>query len=262
MDKDNKMRVITLADLWSIFVQRLWIILLVAVLCVALVAGYYTLLVAPKYESTAIIYILRRDNESDYVYTQSDFSLAKDVVNDCNYVLKSQDVLEDVIQKLDLESSVSSLKHSIQTVNPENTRFLEISVISDTPESAKQIVDCLCDAGAKKIVESMGFNQVNRYSYGQIPTSPCNRPGIFTYAVLAMLAGMITYFLFAVRFFLDTNIRSEEDISRYLGLSMLAEIPNYQTGKRGGSKYRYRYSSKYRYQSRSKAPKEKGGKAK
>ena len=255
MDNDNnKVRRITLPDLWDLLLQHFWVILLVAILSVLLVGGYFTFIVSPEYQSTATLYILRRDNESDYVYTQYDFSLAKDVVNDCTYVLKSQGVLEDVIDRLKLECSVSSLKKTITTNNPENTRFLEITVTSSSPESAKQIVDCLCDIGSDKIIESMGFNQVNRYSYGQIPTTSCNKPGLTTYVILALLVGIITYFIYAVRYFLDTNLRSEEDIARYLGISVLAEIPNFETGRtHSGGQSRYYQNSKYRYTSSQRA---------
>ena len=151
MDTKSFTKKISLSDLWAVFIQRFWIILLPAVVIVVGVYIYETQFKTPMYESTATLYILRRDNEEDHTYTQSDFKLALDVVNDCNYVLKSTDVLLSVQKELNLNMSVNRLSQRITIKNPENTRFLEVTVEDEAPERAKAIVDCLCAKGSVKI---------------------------------------------------------------------------------------------------------------
>lgn len=234
-------RLVTLKDLWSIFVHRLWIIMLAAVVTVSGLFLLNRITFSPAYSSTATLYILRQDGSTATESSDSDFSLALKVVNDCDYLLKSHSVLDDVIQKLNLDINYKTLSESISTSNPENTRILEVKVESDSPEKAKQIVDTLCEIGQEKITEAMGFQQVNLYEYGTLESEPCNQTGMITYLLTGMIAAALVYFVFLILFLWDDRIRTGEDIERYLGLSVLGDIPNADSRRRLG----YRAYSSY-----------------
>lgn len=226
--KDNaNVRVVTLKDLWGIFIHRLWIIIIAAA---AVVGGLFVInrmTFVPVYSSTATLYILRQEGgATSDSSADADFSLALKVVNDCDYLLKSHSVLDEVIQKLDLQIGYKALSESVSTSNPENTRILEVTVESDSPENAKHIVDALCEIGQEKVAEAMGFQQVNLYEYGTLSNKPCNTTSITTYLLAGVIAAILVYSAFLIVFLLDDCIRTEEDIERYLGLSILGNIPN------------------------------------
>lgn len=225
--KDNaNVRVVTLKDLWGIFIHRLWVMILAAVVVAGGLLLINRLTFIPAYSSTATLYILRQDNDTSSGNSDSDFSLALKVVNDCDYLLKSHSVLDEVIQELNLEIDYKNLSKSVSTSNPENTRILEVTVESDSPENAKRIVDALCEIGQEKITEAMGFRQVNLYEYGTLNDKPCNTTSMTTYLLVGMIAAILVYSAFLIVFLLDDRIRTEEDIERYLGLSILGDIPN------------------------------------
>lgn len=225
--KDNaNVRVVTLKDLWGIFIHRLWVMTLAAVVVAGGLLLINRLTFIPTYSSTATLYILRQDNDTSIGNSDSDFSLALKVVNDCDYLLKSHSVLDEVIQELNLEIDYKNLSKSVSTSNPENTRILEVTVESDSPENAKRIVDALCEIGQEKITEAMGFQQVNLYEYGTLNDKPCNTTSMTTYLLAGMIAAILVYSIFLIIFLLDDRIRTEEDIERYLGLSILGDIPN------------------------------------
>ena len=239
---------LSLQEFWNVFVHRIWAILLVAFLLVAGLFFFSTEIMAPMYKSTATLYILRQKDGRDYVYTQSDFSLAKDVVSDCNYVLKSQEVLELVISKLGLNTSSAELANQISVYNPDNTRFLEVSAVTTDPQLSKAVVDCLCEVSAEIITQSMGFDQANIYSYGSVNESRSNVFGIKTYVLVGVLAAAGMYFLFLLQQIMNTSLRTEQDVEKYLGISVLGDIPNYNhstsRNDKNGKYYRYgRYSA-------------------
>lgn len=245
MEKKKASGSVTLDTLWTVFRERFWAIVLAGVAAMLMLFAYSQLMVEPLYRSTATLYILRRENEADYVYTQSDFSLAKDVVNDCNYVLKSGEVLDEVIERLNLDMSSSKLARSISTKNPENTRFLEVSVTTNDPKLSKQIVDIVCDIGSKQITRAMGFSQVNNYSSGTKPTLPSNMPGLKRYALTGILTSTFVFSVFVVMQLMNRSIRTEEDVSNALRISVLGVIPAADdTAKRRSGKYGRYYASK------------------
>ena len=236
-------RVITLGDLWEVFVRHIVPIFLIALLCMGLLAGYSAAIVEPKYNSTATLYVLKQDKTSDYVYTQSDFTLALNIVNDCTYMLKSHAVLDDVIGELGLNMSYKELYDAISTANPDNTRVLEVSVKTPSAQESKRIADCVCRIASEKITAAMGVDQLNIYAEGTLENKPCNTIGLSKYAITGIAAAVIVYAVFLVAFMLDDRIKTEEDIQKYLGLSVLGEIPNSGDNKRKSGKYGKYYQS-------------------
>lgn len=257
MERQETMRVITLSDLWEIFAHHLIQIVLVAALCVATLLAYSTFLLPPKYSSTSTLYILKQENSNDYVYTQSDFSLALNVVNDCEYMVKSHEVLDSIIRDLDLDMSYKTLSKSITINNPDNTRVLEVTVETKNAEQSKRIVDAVCRVAANKINETMGIDQVNIYAKGTIENKPSNSIGVITYAIVGLIPAITVYTVYLIAFILDDKIKTEEDVEKYLGLSVLGKIPNSNSSKHKNHKYGY-----YTYTYKQSESHTKGGKKK
>lgn len=214
---------IYLSDLWEIFVRHLFVIILAAAVCVGALFIYATKIVKPLYNSTSTLYVLRQDDTDSY--SSSDFNLALNLVNDCTYMLKSHAVLDDVIEDLDLDISYNELSDSISTRNPDSSRILEVSVKTGDPELSKKVVDKLCTVGSERISEAMRMDQVSVFERGTLETAPCNRVGVMRYVMLGILGAVLCYLAFVVAFLLDDKIKTEEDVKRYLQLSVLGEIP-------------------------------------
>lgn len=240
MENSSSVRVVTLKELWEIFVHRWWVMLLAAVICSGSFYAAVQLTFVPQYKSTATLYILNQ-NETQTSNVSDDFSLALKVVNDCDYLLKSHSVLDQVIEQLNLDISYEDLSKTISTSNPEDTRILEVSVEAASPEEAKRIVDAVCEVGTESITQAMGFQQVNLYEYGTIDTKPSNQTRKLTYALVGAVAAMLTYTAFLIFYLVDDTLRTDEDIQQYLGLTILGDIPN----ANNANKKHYGYYSAY-----------------
>ncbi len=245
MNNQTNSRILTFGDLWEIFTKRWLIMLLITFLCVGGVFLVNLVTFTPQYSSTATLYILRQDNNDQSDNAEDDFSLALKVINDCSYLLKKRVVLDEVIKNLNLDLDFKTLYTMISTSNPSSTRVLEVTVEADTPEEAMLIVNELCEVGQEKITEAMGFQQVSFYEHGTVETTPSNKLGLSTYLLVAVIAFILSYGLFLISFVVDDRIRTENDIQNYLGLTILADIPNTSDGKRK-SKYKYGYGYRKR----------------
>ena len=258
MEQNKTARTITIKELWQIFVYRLWVMLLAATLIVGAFFVYRTLTFTPRYSSTAMMYILRQtDNENKNSSTSasqisSDITAALKVVNDCDILLKSDTVLGAVRSSLDLEEeyeSLESLRRSITTENPTDTRILKITVEADTPEMAKNIVDAICEIGIASINEAMGFEQVNMFEYGVYNPNPCNKTSLQMYFLLGLIVAVGVYGIFLVAYFMDDTIKTEEDCQIYLGVGVIGDIPDADEAnrKKYGGYYRRYYRRYYRH---------------
>lgn len=252
--QNNNEGAVKFRDLMSLFVSKLWIMILVAVIVGSSIFAFNYFTYKPMYKSTGSIYILRQesdiDKNNDY---NSDFSLALSVVSDCTKLLTSRTVLNQVIEDNALTYSYSELNSMISINNPSNTRYLEISVVSDSPEKSKMIVDSICEIGKEQIVTLMGFNQVNIVDEGTLPTAPTN--SVFSYTIIlgALVAFLLTYIVLVLVYIFDDKISDPDMIESQLGLSVLAMIPNMNKDKLAGKSKQYyekSASQRHRYYSK------------
>ena len=241
---ENLEKTVSLRDIWSV-IRKCWYFMLAALVLIS-GAAYYAMwyTYTPQYEAEATMYVLRQKDDGKE-YTSTDFYLAMDVVQDCTYVFKSRAVLEQVCEDLNItfdNETYKKISASISTANPQDTRFLTVKLKLDSPETATLIVNKICDVGADKIEETMGYRQVNVYEYAEEPADPCN--GISFAKCLAFgVAGAGGVFVGAFFAFLfDDRFASPEDIETKLGISVLGVIPNENEKKNG---YYRKYGKKY-----------------
>lgn len=239
MDKKQDNYEIDLLELWDVFVEHIIPIILAALLCAGALFAYSNFMLKPMYESTATLYILKQDNGE---YTSSDYTLALNVVNDCTYMITSEAVLNTVISDLHLNMSSDKLAKLISTSNPTNTRVIEITVKTDSAIESKRIVDSVCDVAADKISASIGMDSVNVYSKADLQREPCNTYGMKTYILGAAVAAILVYAIFVAKFLINDNIKSPEDVEKYLGLVVLGDIPNCNAAKHSHGRY-YKYQA-------------------
>lgn len=244
MDRNEILREFTIQDLRQILLQRRRWLILIPILCTAILYGYARFMLVPQYTSTATMYILRQSGDELTINEAvNDYNLALKLVNDCTYLLKSHTVIDTVREELALPDSYSALCRRISTNNPKDTRVLEVTVQADTPELARDIVNRICSVGADSINNALGFQQITVFELGLLPEAPCNSIGIQIYALTAAISALMVLLVFSVWYMLDDTIHTAADVQRYLGLSILGDIPdaNSQSGHRYGYRYGYAY---------------------
>ena len=250
MDNENRSTEISVESFWKILLQRWWILLLVGVLSFGAMFFYSTLTFSPKYESSAQIYVLYQ-GDGDKKNEATDYQVSLLIAKDCTYMLKSREVIDNVIKNLQAKHddmsylAYESLVGSINTNNPEETRFLEVSVQAKSNVHAKRIIDELCTVGVETINDNMrNEEQAHVYSFGTLPgeNEPCNKPSPLRTALISLALVVVLYAVFVVIYIHNDRIGSQEEIERRLKVIVLAEIPDAYDTKRRHDNYYSRYS--------------------
>ncbi|MBQ9080746.1 MAG: hypothetical protein IJY27_06715 [Clostridia bacterium] len=228
MEQNEFRNEINIADLWEVFTDHIWQIVLAGLLVFALFTGYSVITYQAEYTSTATVYLIRQKDEGSTSsnITYNDFSLALSTVNDCTRTFKSHKVLDQVISNLGMSISYEQLSRMITITNPTSTRFLEISVTTYRADDAKEIVDMLCSVGSASIMDVMGIDQVNLVDEGtesNVPSNSMITPMCF---IVGLAAAVIVYAVYLLIFMFNDKISTPDDIEKYFGLSVLGLIPN------------------------------------
>ncbi|MBQ8404304.1 MAG: hypothetical protein IJX55_07780 [Clostridia bacterium] len=234
MDEQTNVKTIALKDLWDIFVKRAWIMVLVAAIAVGSFFAISKALYVPEYSSKATIYVLDKDESGSLGATE--LNVADKFLYDCTYAIKSEAVLNSVRAELALPQTYKGLYEKVSTSNPSNTRFIEVTVQAASPELAKEIVDAICEESKNLIVSEMNY-EIHVFQEGIFSTEPSNQTSLTTYILVGLVAAVLVYGVFFLMFMLDDSVWTDEEIDKYLGISILGDIPDANSTRRKGYGY-------------------------
>lgn len=224
MERHNEEMEIDLLELFYYLKKR--ILIIVAACLVFAVAGFVgtKLFITPTYTTNTRMYVLNRSNENNVV--TSDFQIATYVMNDYKALITGQNVTQEVISRLNLDMKPATLSKMIQVTSPENTRVLQINITHADPQKAADIANTVREVASTQIKDIMDVDAVKMVYAAEVPTAPSGPSTTRNTAIAGILGLVLAIGIFTVIFIVDDTIRTEEDVTRYLGLSTLGVIPN------------------------------------
>lgn len=238
---------IDLVELIGILRQKLWMIILAAVLCAVLAGTFKSITTVPMYRSTSMIYIYSKTTS---ITSLTDLQIGKTLAVDFQILAKTRNVLEAVIQKMGLNMTYEEINSRVGVYTPTDSHILEISVVDSDPVRAADICNAVADEVRSRIAEVMNTDEPSSMERAVVPAGSYNS-SISKYVILGGFGGGAAVAAVVVFLYLmDDTIVNEEHVQKYLGLNTLAAIPlergrkleNGESGKR--SKRRERHSKK------------------
>lgn len=213
---------IDLVELFFAFRHKLWAIILAAVLGTGIAGAFSKFVLIPQYQSTAMLYILSKETT---LTSLADLQIGSQLTQDYKIIVVSRPVLEDVIESLGLNLDYKELKKKLTISNPADTRILSITAQDANPEMAKVLADTVANTASDYIGDIMEMVPPKMIEDGAVPTqksSPSNTKN-------ALLGGMVGIILvcgfITLEVIMNDTVTTEEDVARYLGLSVLASVP-------------------------------------
>ena len=134
-------------------------------------------------------------------------------------------MLQDVIDSLGLEMDYKDLRKKLTLDNPSDSRILTITAKDPDPALAKLIVDKVAYTASDYIGEIMEMVPPKLIEDGEvslIPVGPNNKKN----AVMGMMAAAaFVCGLLTLQVVLNDTVRTEDDVTKYLGITVLAAVP-------------------------------------
>ena len=164
--------VVNLRDILGYIFKNILIVILTALMCSMIGYIFTQKFVKHKYVSNTklIIFTTEANNESQPSW--DDLQLSFTLLTDCSLIVKSRDVLEDVIQELDLSISYSELLEKIDVSFMSNSRIIEISVTDEDPLQAMIIVKKLREVSMRYITDNLEVSGSKIIQKENIPHNP------------------------------------------------------------------------------------------
>lgn len=228
MDNEEN-EVIDLTEILSAVRQHL--LELIFVTLVAALVGFTAskFLMNPKYDSSALMIVNTRQDVNANV-TSDQINSATKLVSTYSIIIKSDTVLQQVIDNLGLNLTYAQLNKRVTVAAVDDTQVMKITVQSDSPEWARQVCEQIITVAPDVIKEAVEAGSVKVISNPSLATEPVS-PNIKKNTMLAAAVGFVLVIgIIVLQVLLDNKINTEEDVTKYLDMTVLGVIPQYDQG--------------------------------
>lgn len=223
-DRTEQEAEIDLIDLAWALLDKIHYIVLCFLIGAVIMNAYSYFLVRPTYKSTAKMYVVSASKNS--VVDLDALNIGTSLTADYEQLMLSYPVLEQVINKLNLDMDSDTLAKMITLENPTDTRILNINVVSTDPKSARDIANTLMDVSVDYLPKTMSTNAPNVAQKAKLADHK-DGPSYTKYTMIGALAGAFLYCMYlVVKYLMDDTIHTAEDMEKYFGTAPLTTIPD------------------------------------
>lgn len=220
---------IDLLEVLAVVRQHILVVILATV--IAAVAGFSVsrFLLVPQYEASALMIVNTRQDTTANV-TSDQINSATKLVSTYSIIIKSDTVLQQVINNLGLSLTYPELQDRVTVAAVDDTQVMQITVRSDNIEWARQVCEQITLIAPDVILESVEAGSVKLISQAAANPNPVSPNVNRNTAVAALLGLALSLAVIILREMLDNRIKTEEDVRKYLDMPVIGVIPDYEMG--------------------------------
>ena len=219
---------ISLSDILEVLKKswKLIIILGIIGVLIGFIVNWYVLV--PTYTASSRLYIMNSTSGGNYtengdlIVSTTDLSSSLMLSKDYVEILKSSRVTSAAQQRMGL---LSLRDYAISVNSGTDTRMIRIVVRGADQKGVAKLANILTEEFTACVQQIMHMDNVTVIDSATVPANPSG-PAKLKNTFLSGMAGVFLALAIAfLRFFLDTTIKTSEDIERQLNLPVLAKVP-------------------------------------
>lgn len=217
------MEEINLSEVYSYFKTKiLWI--LIAVVVILILGNVFTILTrTPMYQSNTTIVLVseKKSEEGDVI----DYQLSQNLIGTYSQIIKSRNVLNQVINNLKLKISASELANCISATSIDATDIIQISVDYSNAKDAQKITDEVATVFAKEVKDIYDLENVTILDKAELAKDPYNVNYLKDNVIYLVIGLVLSFGVVFVMYYFDTSIKSSEVVEEKLGLTVIGIVP-------------------------------------
>ena len=235
------MEELDLKELFGIFWAKKIHLILLILIFVVIGFIYSFILLVPEYQSITQILLVKSNTTTqdgtNTGMTTSQVTLNQQLVSTYSELVKSESVLTQVRDNLQIEKSIEELREDITVSTKDDTEIIQIAVVDENADTARRIANEVANVFIEQIAKGY-YAMDNVYIVDEPKTAdtPYNINHLKDLVIFGAIGFVIACVYVLIANMLDTTVKSKEDIEKKLGLIVLTTIPVYEsaTKKKGG----------------------------
>lgn len=217
---------ISLQDIFKTLKKKFKLIAFVTIVAVLISAIISFFVLTPVYQATTQVLVNQKMDETQEQMSVADIQTDLQLINTYNEIIKSQAILSIVIENLDLTLAPSQLASKITIANANNSQVLNVSVQDENYYIAVDLANEVVNVFKEQVPNLMNVDNVNVLSpaiamENPSPIKPNKMLNIAIALVLGLMVGVGLAFLFE---YLDTTVKTEQDIEELIGLPIIGLV--------------------------------------
>lgn len=182
--------------------------------------------ITPMYQSKAMLYVLTNTTS---VTSVADLQIGTAITGDFEVIATSKPVIDKAIKIIKDEEGIKFTRSDIQAMltvsSLEDTRILVIETTSAKPKHACLVANAVAEATSERMAEITKKDPPTTVEMAEVSKTPIS-PSMSKNAILGFLIGaVLACAVFVIQYLLNDNIKTEEDVWKYLGEATLVSIP-------------------------------------
>lgn len=227
------MEELDLKELFNIFwnkkVQIILIILIFIVIGIIYTLGFIT----PQYSSSTTLVLAtsggNTEQNTNTTITATEITVNSKLVSTYSELIKSKNVLRQVISNLGFEVDEEVLRKNITVSSVKDTELIEITVKNENPIYSAQIANEIAKVFTEKVKEIYNIDNVQVVDVAEIANEPSNIDHKKDIIIFTFIGLVISACYALISNMLDTTVKTAEDIENKFKIPVLASVPIYET---------------------------------
>ena len=186
-------------------------------------------MITPTYTARTSIYLTPQINDTGSLDYNSQMANSKLVTNVVN-LMTQNNIMSEVAKDVGLENA-SSVKKCISVTNESNTEIITVTATTTDPKLSKDIANDTVDTFINTMQKNLNVRNieiVDKAKLSYIPSGPNIKKNTMLGAMVGLVLCLGVIFLQVI---LDNKINTEEDVAKYLDMTVVGVIPVYEGGK-------------------------------
>ena len=229
------MEEINIKDFFIYLKHYILAFILMIALCVGGIVTYDLAIKKPVYQAQTTIVIAKSDDSANAASTLNDVNVSQKLTTTYGEIAKSELVLNQVVDNLNLNTNAKSLGGNLTVKPVENTSILSVSVKDPNAWQAARIANEIADVFSEEVAKIYKLDNVSQLSVAKVPENPANntltRDVILAVVIAIALVGGFAF----LRFYLDDTVKHGDEVEKIYGLPKTGRIckSDMKTGKKG-----------------------------
>ena len=206
-------------------------LIITIILGVCILGSLYSLIMQkPKYQSYTTVILGSAEGTTTSAITTQDVTLNKNLVDTYAVIVKSRRVLNQVIERLQLDMSYETLQGKISVTAVNDTQIIKITVTDADPVMAKNIANAIATYFSREVVELYNMNNVDILDEAIEADKPYNinivKSEVIYIAIGCVLAAGVIFLIY----YFDRTVKSVEQVETKIKLPILGSVQLYNKG--------------------------------
>ena len=217
------MEEINIKELLTYIKEKLWIVGIVLVLSITTSIIYTQVIKKPIYKSSTT-YVLISDSSNEGI-TTTEVTLNEKLIATYKEIIKSRNILEKVIKKLELDMTTQELAKNISVEQVSTSSMIKITVSNNDPNTAQKIAETIGYEFSKEIESLYKISNLGLVDKALVPSVASNSSNAKEMIMINGGALALSVMIIFMLFYFDNTVKDSEQVQEKTNLPVLGSVP-------------------------------------